>query len=87
MVHDQYLRLGQSAMERQSAYCGLFATEMDQADLEKIRGATERGWPLGSERFKDQIECALELSARPPPRGRPPKQLTLDTMNGQGTLL
>jgi len=79
-LHDQYLRLGQSAMERQTAYCGLFATEMDQVDLEQIRGATARGWPLGSERFKDQIELALERTARPPRRGRPPKQLTLDTI-------
>ena len=36
-----------------------------------FHGAVNRGWPLGGQRFKDQIEAALQCAARPPMRGRP----------------
>lgn len=71
--HEQYLRLGDSATRRQAAYRALFATEIESEELEIIRSNTQRGWPLGSDRFKDQIEQALNRTARPPVRGRPKK--------------
>ena len=50
---------------------------VDEKGLEEIRRAVNHGWPLGSERFKDQIERALERAARPPKRGRPSMQRNL----------
>ena len=76
-THEQYERLGRTAEERQQAYRGLFRTELDASELTAIRDAANRGWPLGSERFKDEIERALEQAARPPRRGRPPLDPTL----------
>lgn len=46
------------------------------ADLDEIHGSTRRDWPIGSERFKDQIEQALDRVARSPQRGRPRKEAT-----------
>ncbi len=57
--------------ERQRAYRELFRSELDSSELGEIRDTINRGWPLGSERFKDEIERALKCAARPPKRGRP----------------
>ena len=37
---------------------------VDEKALSEIRGAASRRWPVGSERFKDQIEVALQCVAR-----------------------
>jgi len=76
-THEQYERLGATAEERQQAYRELFRSELDSSELSEIRGTVNRGWPLGSERFKDQIEMALQCVARPPKRGRPSRQANL----------
>lgn len=72
-AHAEYQALGRTEIERQSAYWALFSTGVDDTCLQEIREAVNRGWPLGSERFKDEIEAALERAARPPQRGRPRK--------------
>jgi putative transposase len=76
-AHDEYLALGESDAARQRAYRELFCGHGDEKELEEIRNAVHRGWPLGSERFKDQIEKALERATRPPKRGRPTVQRNL----------
>jgi putative transposase len=70
--HEQYDRLGNSPEQRQEAYRDLFRSELDSSELAEIRNTANRGWPLGGERFKDEIEHALKRAARPPRRGRPP---------------
>ncbi len=62
---------GETPEERQRAYRELFRVELDAKDLGEIRDTVNRGWPLGGERFKDEIEKALKCAARPPKRGRP----------------
>lgn len=55
----------------------------EEALEERIREATRRGCPLGSEAFVERIGRALGRDLRPRPPGRPPKQtaaLTLSTM-------
>jgi len=49
----------------------LFRTQLDADALGEIRNTVNRGYPLGSERFKDEIERALRCAVRPPKRGRP----------------
>lgn len=73
--HEQYARLGRTAEERQVAYRALFRTELDADALSEIRDTVNRGWPLGSERFKDEIARALMCAVRPPKRGRPGRAL------------
>ena len=79
-AHEEYQALGTTDLERQSAYRDLFNTSVDDTGLQQeIRETVNGGWPLGSERFKDEIEAALERTARPPQRGRPRKSGRLGT--------
>jgi putative transposase len=78
--HQQYRALGITLAECQAAYRTLFRTELDSAALAEIRDSTNRGWPLGSERFKDEIARTLLRATRPPQRGRPPKSSVESTM-------
>jgi putative transposase len=72
-VHAEYEALGSTPSERQEAYRALFGEGFDAPNIEEIRGTINRGWPLGGERFKDEIEAAVKRAARPPKRGRPVK--------------
>jgi putative transposase len=60
--HREYLRLGRSTEGRRSAYRQLFRAVIAKDDLQAIRERTHKGWALGGERFKAQIEA---LSGRP----------------------
>ena len=68
---EEHEGLGATAEERQHAYRELFRSELDASELSDIRNSANRGWPLASERFKDEVERALKRAARPPRRGRP----------------
>lgn len=76
VAHEQYRLLGRSDEERQHRYRDLFRTDLDSKELAEIRSAANRGWPLGGNRFKDEIERALKCAVRPPKMGRPTKSRT-----------
>ena len=67
--HHLYQALGSSIEERQDAYRGLFQAHLDDRTLETIRQATQKGWALGNDRFKDEIEQLINRRTRPLPRG------------------
>jgi putative transposase len=69
--HEPYARLGRTPIARQEAFRALFRDQLDDAALAEIRSTVNRGWPIGSERFKNEIEQVLRRAARPPKRGRP----------------
>ena len=71
--HDLYRRLGRSAEQRQSAYRALFQHAVADELLTTIRDATNKGWALGNERFRVQIEAMTARRAAPLSRGRPKK--------------
>ncbi len=56
-AHEEYLRLGRNEADRQSAYRELFQAAISSKDLAEIRECTHKGWALGGERFKEQIEA------------------------------
>ena len=59
--HLQYRRLGRNQAEKRSAYRQLFRASISASDLKEIRECSHKGWALGSERFRAEIE---ELSGR-----------------------
>jgi putative transposase len=67
--HQRYLDLDKSPTARQAAYRDLFRAHIDEKTLTEIRHATQKGWVLGNDRFKDEIEYLLKRRARPLPRG------------------
>lgn len=64
-------KTGAAPLERQRAYRELFTTRLRSDELDEIRDAVNRGWPLARESFRTQTEAALQRAARPPKRGRP----------------
>jgi putative transposase len=60
--HAVYRRLARSAEDRQSAYRSLFKSAISKHDLVQIRDCTHKGWALGSDKFKAQME---KLTQRP----------------------
>jgi REP-associated tyrosine transposase len=72
--HPLYLGLGNSEPARHEAYRELFKTHLDETTVDLIREVTNKAWPLGDERFREQIETALQRRTRPLPRGGARKQ-------------
>ena len=68
--HQIFTSLARDEVQRRQAYSALFAQPIAADELEKIREATNKGWPLGSEAFVKRIESALGRPARPCKPGR-----------------
>ena len=71
--HSEYLRLGITPTDRQVAYRQLFQAAIPEDDLKGIRDATHKGWALGGERFRTQIEAMGNRRALSMGVGRPRK--------------
>jgi len=71
--HDLYRRLGRTDAERQAAYRTLFHTALDPEFVDALRTATNGGWALGSDAFRQQIADASKRRVAPLPKGRPSK--------------
>lgn len=71
--HGEYLDLGSDEGKRQTAYRGLFESELDQPLLHAIRVSIHGGYRIGNTRFTKQIENAIarrdtDKSRLPPDR-------------------
>jgi putative transposase len=78
-AHADYLAVGRSDRERQSAYQALFATHLDQNIITQLRECLQTGTPLGNDRFRAQIEQAHGRPVGFSRRGRPKKPVEEDT--------
>ena len=72
--HPLYLALGPSAEARQKAYRQLFEQCLDDDFVAEVRAATQGGWAIGGERFKEEIAARLRRRVTPLPPGRPAKR-------------
>jgi putative transposase len=68
--HDVYMHLGQTLPQRREAYRAFGAAELTAEALARIRHCTQSGTPMGSERFKAQIEQTLRRKVGGEKRGR-----------------
>ncbi len=71
--HEQYLRLGLDDDSRHAAYQALFNAPIGQTELTAIRDCTHKGWALGGERFRKEIEALGQRPAASKGVGRPRK--------------
>jgi putative transposase len=55
-----YVALGKTDEERQTAYRRWFQESIPKAEREIIREAVQRNWAFGNNRFKEEMEKALE---------------------------
>ena len=66
-----YRRLARNAQDRSAAYRSLFKTVTNKADLAAIRDCTHKGWVLGSDKFKAQIDEMTQRQVSSKGMGRP----------------
>lgn len=73
--HEEYLTLGNTTEERLHAYRALFKYYMDTDTLHTIRTSVAKGFALGENRFKEQIEQNFNRRMTPLAAGRKQKEL------------
>jgi len=77
--HDQYTALGQSQGARLAAYRALFDAQLDDAQIDMIRRATNGNYALGHARFNEEIARMVNRRVVPGKNGRPRKRRELST--------
>ncbi|MCF6252322.1 MAG: transposase [Methylococcaceae bacterium] len=73
-LHKVFRQMGTSEEKRQSAYRQLFQLAIGKSDIDALREATNKGWVLGGEHFREKIERLSGRRAVAKPRGRPKKE-------------
>ena len=68
-THLEYRRLDKMAEARQAAYRLLFRHHIAESSVAAIRDATNKGWVLGSDRFKQRVQRQLGRQVEPSARG------------------
>jgi putative transposase len=81
--HALYVGLGMAGDERRTAYRALFCAHLDAEALDEIRTSAIRGLPLGSERFREQVEAALGRRIGMKRRGRRENEPMVAPLPGQ----
>lgn len=77
-AHAEYLALGSDCLSRRSTYLDLFRVELNDADLDEIRGAANGSYALGAERFLKEIEQMTGRRATAGKPGRPARERRID---------
>ena len=69
--HALYWALGNTPFQREAAYIELSQPQLSQQDLSVIDASVLKGWPLGSDAFKTELEAKAKRQVLPAKRGRP----------------
>lgn len=69
--HALYWALGNTPFQREALYKELAERSLTAAQLDVIEKAVLKGWPLGSDAFKAELEKKAQRQVLPAKRGRP----------------
>jgi putative transposase len=69
--HPIYWALGNTPFDRELAYRSLLDRGLTAGEVETLSDATCKGWPLGSEKFKEALARQFSRRVSPARRGRP----------------
>ena len=69
--HALYWALGNTPFDREAAYKQMAEQALTSDQARQLMDATNKGWVLGSEKFKSNLEKQGSLGVRPGKRGRP----------------
>lgn len=69
--HPLYWSLGNTPFEREAAYLALAEQGLSSQELATLERAVQKGWPLASESFKQDLQQRLKRQVLPAKRGRP----------------
>jgi putative transposase len=68
-MHDRYSALGVDTSSRCAAYRDLFFAPVDEQTISDIRNSTNKGWPLGNDRFRYEVAALTKRRTHPLTRG------------------
>lgn len=71
--HPVYWSLGNTPFQREAAYIALAEQSLSSSQVQAIEAAVLKGWPLGSEPYKEALERRAQRQVLPAKRGRPYK--------------
>lgn len=71
--HALYWALGNTPFDREASYLRLFEQGLGSSQVKTVEQAVLKGWPLGSEAFKQALEFRMKRQVLPAKRGRPRK--------------
>lgn len=74
--HPLYWALGNTPFEREATYKALTEQALTPEELDRMRRSTTKGWALGSDQFKAQLEKLTLRRVSPAKGGRPFKRGT-----------
>jgi putative transposase len=77
--HALYWAMGNTPFQREAAYKELAERALTASQLQIIEGAVLKGWPLGSDAFKADLEKKAQRQVLPAKRGRPFKVKPAET--------
>lgn len=69
--HAQYWALGNTPFQREAAYIELSRPTLGKSELDAIEACVLKGWPLGSDTFKSELQQRAKRQVLPAKRGRP----------------
>ncbi|MFB9241523.1 transposase [Massilia antarctica] len=69
--HALYWALGNTPFQREAAYIELSRPTLTREQLDQINAAVLKGWPLGSDAFKTELQHRAKRQVLPAKRGRP----------------
>ena len=72
-THPLYWALGNTPFDREAAYLRLFEQGLGSSQVKVVEEAVLKGWPLGSDAFKQALEQKMQRQVLPAKRGRPRK--------------
>jgi putative transposase len=77
--HSLYWALGNTPFQREAAYLELVQQGTTNDELDMINLSILKGWPLGSDAFKAELERTTQRQVLPAKRGRPFKAAQSET--------
>jgi putative transposase len=69
--HALYWALGNTPFQREAAYIELSQPSLSPREMAVVDAAVLKGWPLGSDAFKTEIQHRAKRQVLPAKRGRP----------------
>jgi putative transposase len=69
--HALYWALGNTPFQREAAYIALSEPSLSAAEMALVDAAVLKGWPLGSDPFKAELQKRAKRQVLPAKRGRP----------------
>lgn len=69
--HGMYWALGNTPFDREASYRAISEGPLDTAQIDAVERTVLRGWPLGSDQFKQLLEKRIKRQVLPAKRGRP----------------